>query len=78
MLETTFAEALTPELTVEGDSASFKFVMICCMTDSADVPVDVPVELVTAAAWSARPVGLVFCFGGVNGVSVVAAADEPA
>ena len=48
------------------------------MIVSTDVPADVPSELVTAALWAAKPAGLVFCCGAVNGVSVAAAADEPA
>ena len=39
--------------------------------------VPVPAEA-TAAAWVAVPAGLVFCFGALNGVSVVAAAEAPA
>ena len=38
----------------------------------------VPTELATAALWAAKPAGLVFCCGAVNGVSVAAAAEEPA
>src|SRR5271155_5350077 len=36
------------------------------------LPAEVPVAWLTAAAWPADPPGLVFCWGGVNGVSVVA------
>ena len=36
------------------------------------LPAAVPVAWLTAADWPAEPLGLVFCWGGVNGVSVVA------
>jgi hypothetical protein len=42
------------------------------------LPADVPAAWVTATVWSANPAGLVVCAGGVNGVTVVAAAEAPA
>src|ERR1700730_4056339 len=46
------------------------------------VPCTLPAELLaawpTAPAWLAVPPGSVFCCGEVNGLSTVAAADEPA
>lgn len=51
---------------------------ICDSVDWVLVPVEVVVAWLTASAWLARPLGLEFCCGPVNGVSCVAAADEPA
>jgi hypothetical protein len=50
----------------------------CDSTVCVFVAAEVPVAWATAAAWPACPPGLVVVAGGVNGVSVVADADEPA
>src|ERR1700733_5920006 len=42
------------------------------------LPAAVPLAWLTAAAWLGVPPGSVFWCGEVNGVSTVAAADEPA
>src|SRR5271165_1834614 len=78
IMDGTVAKALIPELTVSGSSALFISARICRMIVSTDVEVCVPPELATAALWAGKPAGLVFCCGGVNGVSVAAAAEEPA
>jgi hypothetical protein len=42
------------------------------------LPAEVLAAWLTAATWPADPPGFVFCWGELNGVSAVAAADEPA
>src|SRR5271165_2875104 len=56
----------------------FGTVVTSCDSDWPLVPAWVAVAWATAADWPASPPALVFCVGPVNGVSWVAAADEPA
>ncbi|BCI86232.1 hypothetical protein NIIDMKKI_14380 [Mycobacterium kansasii] len=42
------------------------------------LPAEAPVARATAAAWTDNPPGSVLGGGGVNGVNLVADADEPA
>src|ERR1700722_51970 len=78
IMDGTVAKALIPELTVSGSSALFMSARICWVMVSTVVEVCVPPELATVALWAAKPPGLVFCCGGLNGVSFAAVAEEPA
>ena len=56
----------------------FGTVVTSCDSDWLPVPAEVAVAWATAPDWPASAPALVFCVGPVNGVSWVAAADEPA
>jgi hypothetical protein len=56
----------------------FGTVVTSCDSDWLPVPAGVAVAWATTADWLASAPGLVFCVGPANGVSRVAAADEPA
>ena len=56
-----------------ADNACGTVDMVLCT-----LPAAVPLAWLTAAAWLVVPPGSVFCCGEVNGLSTVAAADEPA
>lgn len=53
-------------------------VTICDSALCTPVPADEPVDWATAALCATSPLGLVFCCGAVNGVTLVAAAEAPA
>src|SRR5271156_6189432 len=55
-----------------GTAANACWIVLCAW------PAAVPVARLAAAAWLAEPAGLVLCWGGLNGVSDVAEADEAA
>ena len=55
-----------------GTAEKACWIVLCAL------PAAVPVAWLAAAAWLAEPAGLVFCWGGLNGVSVVAEADDAA
>lgn len=61
-----------------GDARLCSNVEISCDSDACEVPAEVPVAWVTAAAALATPAGLVVCGADVNGVNVEAAAEFPA
>src|ERR1700759_2099877 len=55
-----------------GTEENAFWVVVCAL------PAARPVACLAAAAWLAEPAGLVFCCGGLNGVSDVAEDDEAA
>src|ERR1700728_3805683 len=62
-----WAGAVAPETACEADDMA-----LCAL------PAEVPVAWLTAVAWLADAAGSVFWLGELNGLSTVAAADEPA
>jgi hypothetical protein len=70
------------DVDVVGDARPCSDVVIedssCDSADCTPVPVGVPVACATAADWLAAPDGLVVDGGGVNAVTLEAAAEAPA